>query len=493
MPRGNIRRGRGRRRAMPGPGIMPHHYPRDRGATGGRIRAVAATGKGRITVLWPITTAVNAAGHLAIGGVDLADLAREWGTPLYIYDEATIRERCRAFKAAFAAHYPDAAVTYAGKTYLSPAILAILREEGVWLDVCSGGELAMALHCAFPAERIIFHGNNKTPDELALAVQSGVGRIVVDNALELERLIALGAEHGRRVPIVLRLNPGVGAHTHEYRLTGVVDSKFGFPMIDDQAERAVARALGAPSVDLLGYHAHIGAHIFELEPYADALGNLLRFAGAMRDRHGYTPAEVSPGGGMAISYTPEDQARQVSPEGIARFIGSALAESAAEVGLPAPRTWIEPGRALTGQAGVALYTVGAVKEIPGVRRYVAVDGGMADNIRPALYGAEYTAAIVTRPGTHFHPDPLPPAEGALTTRVVGKYCESGDMLIREIALPPVEPGDLLALPASGAYNLAMASNYNLSFRPAVVFVKDGQARLTRRRETLADLLGPEMS
>ena len=212
----------------------------------------------------------------------------------------------------------------------------------------------------------------------------------------------------------------------------------------------------------------------------------------MRDRHGFVPAEVSPGGGMAISYVPEDEARQVGPDGIARIIGGALREAAAEVALPAPRTWIEPGRALTGQAGVALYTVGAIKEIPGIRRYVAVDGGMAHNIRPALYGAEYIAAIVTRPGKHFHPDPAPPVAGTLSTRIVGKYCESGDMLIREIALPPVEPGDLLALPASGAYNLAMASNYNVSFRPPVVFVKDGQARLTRRRETLDDLLAAEI-
>ncbi|CAA9589651.1 MAG: Diaminopimelate decarboxylase [uncultured Thermomicrobiales bacterium] len=443
-------------------------------------------------MLWPITTTINAAGHLAIGGVDLLDLAREWGTPLYLYDEATIRERCRAFHAAFDARYPESAIVYAGKTYLSPAILAILREEGVWLDVCSGGELGLALRCAFPAARIVFHGNNKSPDELRLAVEAGIGRIIVDNELELGRLIALGEELGRRVPIALRLNPGVGAHTHEYRLTGVVDSKFGFPTIDDQAERAVARAIGAASVELLGYHCHIGAHIFELEPYRDAVAALFRFAAEMRDRHGFIPAEISPGGGMAIAYIPEDEARQSAPDQIASVIGDALRDCAAAVGLPAPRTWIEPGRALVGQAGVALYTVGAVKEIPSVRRYVAVDGGMADNIRPALYEAEYTAAIANRPGPRFHAEGGTASEGELTSRVVGKYCESGDLLIREIALPPVETGDLLALPASGAYNLAMSSNYNLAFRPAVVFVNDGRARLTRRRETLDDLLSAEV-
>ncbi len=442
-------------------------------------------------MLWPTTTSINAAGHLAIGGVDLTALAAEYGTPLYIYDEATIRERCRAFRTAFGGG-EDATIAYAGKTYLSPALLAILKEEGVWLDVCSGGELGMALRCTFPAARIVFHGNNKGRDELQLAIGAGVGRIVVDNARELEMIIALGEELGRRVSIALRLNPGVGAHTHEYRLTGVVDSKFGFPTIDEQAERAVIRALAAPTVALQGYHAHIGAHIFELEPYQDALHTLLRFAATMRERHGFVPELVSTGGGMAIAYTPEDEAKQPNPDTIAHAILGTLREASAEVGLPTPRTWIEPGRALTGQAGVALYTVGAIKEIPGVRRYVAVDGGMGDNIRPALYGAEYTAAIVGRPGPHFHVASGPPPVGELSTRIVGKYCESGDMLIREIALPPVEPGDLLALPASGAYNLAMSSNYNLAFRPAVVFVAAGRARLTRRRETLDDLLGPEV-
>jgi diaminopimelate decarboxylase len=456
------------------------------------MTARGSSGKDRSTVLWPITTAINPAGHLAIGGVDLVDLAAEFGTPLYIYDEATIRERCRAFRAAFDAHYPDAAIVYAGKTYLSPAILAILRDEETWLDVCSGGELGLALRCQFPAERIVFHGNNKGADELRLAVESGVGRIVVDNILELERLIDLGDSLGRRVSIVLRLNPGVGAHTHEYRLTGVVDSKFGFPTIDDQADRAVVRALGAASIDLHGYHCHIGAHIFELEPYGEAVAALFRFAAAMRDRHGFIPAEISPGGGMAIAYIPGDQDRQPSADEIAVAIGNALRQGAAAVGLPAPRTWIEPGRALVGQAGVALYTIGTTKEIPGIRRYVAVDGGMGDNIRPALYEAEYTAAVANRPGPQFHVTPEQADSEALTSRVVGKFCESGDLLIREIALPPVEPGDLLALPASGAYNLAMASNYNLTFRPAVVFVRDGHARLTRRRETLDDLVATEV-
>lgn len=444
-------------------------------------------------MLWPITTEINQAGHLAIGGVDLTELARDYGTPLYIYDEATIRQCCRDFRAAFNRHYPDAAIVYAGKTYLSPAILKILNEEGMWLDLCSGGELSLALRCNFPAEHVVLHGNNKSQEELTLAIEAGVGRIVVDNTYELERLIALAEERGRRVPIVLRLNPGVGAHTHSYRLTGVVDSKFGFPTIDDQAEQAVLLALRSPAIDLRGYHCHIGAHIFELEPYRDAVAALCRFAGLMQERHQFTPAEISPGGGMAISYTPEDQDRQPGPDEIATVIGDALRAGTAAAGLPAPHTWIEPGRGLIGQSGVALYTVGAIKLIPDVRQYVAVDGGMADNIRPALYEAEYTAAIANRPAPSFHVHPTQTPASGLSSRIVGKYCESGDMLIREINLPEVLPGDLLALPASGAYNLAMSSNYNLAYRPAVVFVHDGQARLTRRRETLDDLLIAEVA
>ncbi len=435
-------------------------------------------------MLWPITAGANAAGQLTIGGVDLVALVREWGTPLYIYDEATIRDRCRAYRRAFAAHYPAAAVVYAAKAYLSPALLAILLEEGLGLDVVSGGELGLALRCGFPPERIVFHGNNKGPEELRLAVEASVGRIVVDNALEMLRLVALGQETGRRVPILLRLNPGIEAHTHEYRQTGVVDSKFGLPTVDDQAANAVARALAAPSLELLGYHAHVGSQIFELEPYRRTVDALCRFAAAMRDRHGFVPRELSPGGGLAIPYTPGEEREEAALDDLAATIGTALRTGAARHDLPPPRITVEPGRSIVGPAGVALYTVGAIKDIPGVRRYVSVDGGMADNIRPALYGAAYTARLANRAA-----DPRAPAE---RVTIAGKYCESGDVLIRDIALPPLAPGDLLALPAAGAYCLAMASNYNLAPRPAVVFVRDGRPRLVRRRETLDDLLRAEV-
>lgn len=434
-------------------------------------------------MLWPITTA-QLGDHLAVGGVDLVQLAQQHGTPLYVYDEATIRHQCRHYRASFAAQYPASTIVYAAKAYLSPALLAILQEEGLGLDVVSGGELGLALHCGFPAERIVFHGNNKTPGELELAVSAGVGRIVVDNLLELDRLIALSALAGRRVPVLLRINPDVAAHTHEYRRTGVVDSKFGLPTVDDQAERAVARALAAPELELYGYHAHIGSQLHELAPYRRTIEALCAFAATMRDRLGFVPRELSPGGGLAIAHTAREEPALLPLIDFARVVAAATRDCVAAYGLSLPRLTIEPGRSIVGPAGVALYTIGAIKEIPGVRRYVSVDGGMADNIRPALYGAEYTAAIANRWN----------ASTARTERVtiVGKYCESGDVLIRDLELPPVAPGDLLALPATGAYCLAMASNYNVAPRPAVIFVRDGTARLVRRRETLDDLLRAEI-
>lgn len=435
-------------------------------------------------MLWPVTTTTTTAGHLAVGGVDLVTLAREHGTPLYVYDEATVRDRCRRYRQAFTAHYSQSEIVYAAKAYLSPALIPILREEGLGLDVVSGGELGLALHGRFPPARIVFHGNNKGLQELQAAVAAGVGRIVVDNLLEAERLIALGAAMTQRVPVVLRLNPGVEAHTHVYRQTGAIDSKFGLPTIDRQAEEAVTRVLAAPELELLGFHAHVGSQIFELEPYARTVEALCRFAAAIRDRHGFVARELSPGGGLAISHTLQEAQAATVFDDLAKTIGQTMRGATARHGLPLPRMTIEPGRSIVGPAGIALYTVGAIKAIPGVRRYVSVDGGMADNIRPALYGAEYTAAIANRFG-----DTSGPSE---RVTIAGKYCESGDVLIRDLDLPPIGPGDLLAIPAAGAYCLAMASNYNLAMRPAVVFVRDGQARLVRRRETLDDLLRAEI-
>lgn len=444
--------------------------------------AGAAPGEGALAALrhvLPDTAAVGPNGHLLIGGCDLADLAAQFGTPLYLYDEATVRARCRAFRAALAAVVPEGHVAYAAKAGALLGLLRIVQAEGLGLDVVSGGELEAAVRAGFPPERVHFHGNNKTPAELEQALALGVGRIVVDSFAEIERLEALAARAGRRAQVLLRLTPGVDVHTHEYRKTGVLDSKFGFPIATGQAEAAVRQTLAAPHLELLGFHTHLGSQLFELEPYRAALEIVLGFAAEQRARHGLELRELSPGGGWAIAYTRDDPALDVAAA--IRAVAQTSLELAERLGLGRPRLFVEPGRAIVGPAGVALYTVGSVKEIPGVRTYVAVDGGMADNIRPALYGARYEALAATRldePATE-------------TVTIAGKYCESGDLLVQGARLPPLRPGDLLALPAAGAYQLAMASNYNLAPKPAVVLVQDGAARLIRRRQTIADLLAEE--
>jgi diaminopimelate decarboxylase len=434
----------------------------------------------RLAPILPLTAGVNAAGHLTIGGCDAAELARQFGTPLYVLDEATIRAQARAYKSAFAAHYPDSSVAYASKAYLSLALARILAEEGLGLDVVSGGELFVAYRAGFPLERVHFHGNNKSPEELDLALELGVGRIVVDNRHELQLLSDLAARRGVTAAILLRLSPGVDPHTHAYNTTGLVDSKFGLPIVTGQAEEAVAEALRLPGLRLLGLHAHIGSQILELAPYRQTIATMFDFAAAMRARYNFVLAEFSPGGGWGITYTPEQESPTVPA--IAETIATAVRQNAARVGLPLPRLFVEPGRSIVGRAGVALYTVGAIKDIPGVRCYVAVDGGMADNVRPALYGARYVALAANRlhePGTQ-------------TVTIAGKYCESGDILIQEATLPPLAAGDLLAIPAAGAYCLALSSNYNLALRPAVVMVCGGAARLIRRRETYEDLVRCEV-
>jgi diaminopimelate decarboxylase len=430
--------------------------------------------------LWPVTAQRTADGTLHIGGVSLALLAREFGTPLYVFDEETIRQQCRAYRQAFDASYPRAHVVYAGKAWISRAILEIVREEGLGLDIVSAGELGVALACGFPPERIHFHGNNKTPDELRMALDAGIDCIIIDNLDEIDLLARL--TEGRSVPaeVMLRLNPGIDVHTHDYRKTGIIDSKFGLGITTGDAARAVERLTHIPGVRLRGYHAHIGSQIFEIEPFVETVDAVFAFAAEMRDRFGILPDEISPGGGFGIPYEPLDPSQPV--DAYARAVAGATLQAAERWDLPDPVLTIEPGRSLIGLAGVALYTLGARKPIPGVRTYVSVDGGMADNIRPALYGAGYTAELVARPSV---------GETAPVT-IAGKYCESGDVLIERVELPPFEPGDLLAVPAAGAYCLAMASNYNLALRPAVVFVSAGDARLVQRRETIDDLLRREI-
>jgi diaminopimelate decarboxylase len=431
-------------------------------------------------MLWPETSRRNEAGELTVGGVAVTALAADYGTPLYVFDEQTIRVRARRMRSAMANAYPRPRVLFAGKAYLSPAIVAILHQEGLGLDVVSGGELYGGLLAGVPAAEMTFHGNNKSETELREAVTAGVGHIAVDNELELQILARVAKELGTRVPVLLRLNPGIDVHTHDKIKTGAIDSKFGFPLWTGNAERAVSVVVSDPGMRLDGYHVHLGSQLFDPGASKLAVEMLIEFGARMRDRHGIAPDVISPGGGFGIAYAGAEE--EAVLEEWARITGGATVDACERHGLPLPALAVEPGRSIVGPAAIALYEVGASKRIPGVRNYVSVDGGMADNIRPTLYGARYTAEIANRAATG----------DAEAVTVAGRYCESGDILIPEITLPPLRPGDLLAMPSAGAYALPMASNYNAVPRPAVVLVRDGGARLIRRRETYADVFATEI-
>ena len=423
--------------------------------------------------LFPVTAEVKD-NHLFIGGCDSLALAQEFGTPLYVFDEETLRRSCREFRQEFSSRYPETQVIYACKALLLRPLVRLLMEEGLGLDVVSGGELAVARAVGFPLDRVYFHGNNKSPQELALALEGGVGRVVVDNFYELGLLEAEAKKGGRHQEVMLRLCPGVDPHTHAHTTTGAVDSKFGFAM--EQGEKAVAQAMASPHLRLLGLHFHLGSPIFEVEPYQEAIRLVLGLAADMAEKSGFHLQEFSPGGGFAIASTRERPASTIAyyAEGIARALLGGLEKH----GLPRPRLILEPGRALVGRVGAALYRVGSRKDIPGVRTYVSLDGGMGDNIRPALYGARYEAMVANRAGEK-------PAE---RVTLAGRFCESGDVLIKDIFLPRVFPGDIVAIPAMGAYSIPMASNYNAAPRPAIVLVKKGRAELWRRRESYQDLM-----
>lgn len=425
--------------------------------------------------VFPDTVAITPGSHLEMGGVCLVTLAQEMGTPLYVYDEATLRARCREYTHEFTSRHPDTLVAYASKAYLNLALVKLFREEGLGLDAVSGGELALGLRGGMSPERIYFHGNNKTPDELQLALEKGCGRVVVDSFHELALLDRLAGEAGRRQDVLLRVSPGVDPHTHHHTTTGVLDSKFGFPIQTGQASEAAQRALQAPNLNLVGLHFHLGSPIFETEPYEEAIRRVMAFAAEHRGQ-GLELREFSPGGGFAVRYT-----RDQEPPSVARYadvIVSAMRRECQRHGFPLPRLIVEPGRAITGPAGVAIYRVGAIKDIPGVRTYVSVDGGMGDNIRPALYDAAYEAVVANK----MNDAPSRPVT------IAGKFCESGDILVRDFPLPEVESGDFIAIPVAGAYAPAMASTYNMVPRPAIALVKDGEARLIRRRETYDDLM-----
>ncbi len=427
--------------------------------------------------VFPDTAEVNARGHLVIGGCDVVDLADEgsFGTPLYIFDEETLRGRCREFVKEFRGRHADTAVVYASKAYINPALARIMMEEGLGLDVVSGGELAIAAAVGYPPDNVYFHGNNKTAQELRDALEYGIGRVVVDSFYELDLLDRLAGEAGKVQEIMVRVSPGVDPHTHVYTTTGILDSKFGFSVQTGHAEEAVRVALRSPNLNLVGLHFHLGSPLFEVEPYRVATKLVLEFASRLRE-DGLVLREFSPGGGFAINYTRDQNAPSIAE--YAEAIVSSTQETCRDLGMQVPRLVVEPGRSIVGPAGVAVYRVGAIKDIPGVRKYVSVDGGMGDNIRPALYEAAYETVVASKMG-------IEPSE---TVTIAGKYCESGDVLVRDVLLPPLESGDVVALPASGAYCLPMASVYNLNPRPPIVLVNGGEARLIRRRESYQDMI-----
>ncbi|WP_406456081.1 diaminopimelate decarboxylase [Streptomyces sp. NBC_00876] len=425
--------------------------------------------------VWPASARVASHGDVAVGGVSLAEAAERFGTPVYLLDEGEVRERCRTYLRAF----PDTDVVYAAKAFLCRALLHWVREEGLGLDVCSAGELEFAVINGFPAERIVLHGNAKSPDDLSTALRLGVGRIVIDSAWEIARLSALVPD-GARQKVLVRVVPGVSAGGHAAIRTGTDDQKFGLSLTDGSARHAIARILDQPHLELVGLHCHIGSQITTVKPYLTALRRMVGLLARIHRQHTVTLPELDMGGGHAVACRPGEEPLDIPSLG--DRIRRELATSCTAAGIPVPRLTIEPGRALVGPAGVALYRVLAVKRT-GDRVFVAVDGGMSDNPRPALYGARYAPRLIGRRST----------AAPCTATVVGRHCEAGDVLAADAALPgDIHPGDLVAIPVAGAYHLSMASSYNAVGRPPVVAVHEGRARLLIRRESLADINGRDI-
>lgn len=423
------------------------------------------------------TQTINSKGHLTIGGVDTVDLAEQFGTPLYVYDTALIKERARQFKAAFSSHKGlKWQVAYASKAFSTIAMIQLMHELDMSLDVVSGGELYTALKAGFPPERIHFHGNNKTKAELELALQAGIGTIIVDNFYELQLLNDLCRDRNQKINILLRITPGVEAHTHEFIMTGHDDTKFGFNLDNGAAEEAVRLALEASHLDLKGVHCHIGSQIFETEGFVRAIQLIYEYARRWSETGRFHLDILNVGGGFGIKYVDADHPLSID-QYVDRIV-AAVTGASERMGMAAPEIWVEPGRIIAGEAGTTLYTVGAFKDIPGIRKYIAVDGGMTDNIRPALYQAKYEAMLANKAGE----------QADEVVAVAGKCCETGDVLIKEARLPACSSGDILAVFCTGAYGYAMASHYNRLPTPAVVFVEQGEATLVVRRETYDDLI-----
>ena len=414
--------------------------------------------------------------QLTIGGITAENLVKEYGSPLYVFDEALIKEYCTDYRNYFKCEENNNRVAFAGKAFLTVQMCKLLKEENMCLDVVSGGELYTASRADFPLERVMFHGNNKTLDEIELGVKLGVGNFVVDNCYEMETLNDIAKEYNTVQNIYLRITPGIEAHTHEYIKTGQIDSKFGFAPVETVIEDAIKKAIGLENINLAGIHCHIGSQIFDLEPYEDAVEIMLELIRNTKENFGYLIKEVDFAGGFGIYYTSQDEPR--TTEEYCNTIINKVDEVCKRTGQERPILTIEPGRSIIANAGTTLYTIGSVKEIPGVRKYVSVDGGMTDNIRPALYNAEYECAIANR---------IESASEEIVT-IAGKCCESGDILLENVKLPEVKSGDILAIATTGAYGYSMSSNYNRIPKPAVVMVKDNKARLIARRESYEDLL-----
>jgi diaminopimelate decarboxylase len=423
---------------------------------------------------------INERGHLEIGGVDTTDIVNEFGTPVYVYDVSLIRERARGFKQTFDQLGIKAQVAYASKAFSTIAMIQLAEEEGLSLDVVSGGELYTAIAAEFPVERIHFHGNNKSREELEMALDYHIGCIVVDNFYELELLDMICKERKQSIPILLRVTPGIEAHTHDYILTGQEDSKFGFDLQNGQAAAALQQSIKSPYLDLLGVHCHIGSQIFETTGFLLAARKIFSKLYEWKEEYSFESKVLNLGGGFGIRYTSEDEPIPASQ--YVKEIIEEVKKQAEEFSMAMPEIWIEPGRSLVGDAGTTLYKIGSKKDVPNVRKYLAVDGGMSDNIRPALYEAKYEAILANKP--------LQPVEE--TVSIAGKCCESGDMLIWDLPLPKTDSEDILAVFCTGAYGYSMANNYNRIPRPPVVFVENGKAVLVVRRETFEDIIKQDL-
>ena len=419
-------------------------------------------------------------GHLFIGEVDMVELAKEQGTALYVFDEADLRDRMEQYREEFHRCYPNSEALYASKAFLNKEVLRIANEEGMFLDVSGGGELACARAVGFPMERVFVHGNNKTERELREAIEAGVGRIVLDTRIELGRVSRIAGELGVTQKVLMRITPGVEADTHEYIKTGCEDSKFGFTMLGDFAFNCVGDVLAAPNVDLVGFHCHIGSQIFALHSFREAVQVMVEFVARVKDRYGLEIQDLDMGGGLGIAYTAEEQPSSIRE--FAECTADAVREYCAQYGVKEPRLLVEPGRSLVANAGVTLYTVGVMKTLPNIRKYVGIDGGMSDNIRTALYNADYEAVIANKAA-----DPR--------TEIVtlcGKHCESGDAVVLDGSLQHPDLGDIVCVFGTGAYCYTMSSSYNGQPRPAIVFVRDGEARVVTRRETYDDLMARDL-